>query len=391
MASSITAVERSALATKHAVSLAKFDAARKHSLGIKKVPHPLQATTLAAMLNDGRAKCWEENRKEVEPRAGDAAKFMLTLATHRCAGMFVCFWNGAVATGADGKPEIRPTQENPIFIFEGGHRSRWLKSIFENTTEMYDGLNMAMLEKLRPETVREIRAARITLDVNTHESGTVPLDYIKQEYEIINTTTTPFSMGECVAASTDQIRNELQALLSRALSHRKPHPKARDGEKTELRQLVNGALGQPMLNKAPVVLGQPEPSAEATLRAQEIIECFAEAERQVSALFADAKLKKRMDARKSNFKMDAAFMFALNDSVSAAQREAAIADYVSLYRNFFEDKEQWSTTIKEITGGGAGKHNIDNTIFAARWKKVENLLRPPAQEEGDALAPEDAV
>jgi hypothetical protein len=194
-----------------------------------------------------------------------------------------------------------------------------------------------------------------------------------------------------VAASTDQIRNELQTLLSRALSHRKPHPKARDGEKTELRQLVNGALGQIMLNKAPVVLGQPEPSAEATLKAQEIIECFAEAERQVIALFADAKLKKRMDARKSDFKMDAAFMFALNDCVSAAQREATIADYVSLYRNFFEDKAEWSTTIKEITGGGAGKHNIDNTIFATRWKKVVNLLRPPAQEEGDALVPEDAV
>jgi hypothetical protein len=249
-----------------------------------------------------------------------------------------------------------------------------------------------MLEKLRPEAVREMRAARITLDVNTHTSGTVPLDYIKQEYEIINTTTTPFSMGESVAASTDQIRNELQDLLSKALSHRKPSPKARDGEKTELRQLVNGALGQIMLNKAPIVLGQPAPSAEDTRRAREIIECFAEAERQVIALFANkALLKKRMDARKSDFKMDAALMFAFNDCVSVAGREAVIADYVSLYRNFFEDKAVWSATIKEITGGGAGKHNEGNKIFESRWKKVVNLLRPAAQEEGEALNVADAV
>jgi hypothetical protein len=380
MASSITAGERSALLTRHAVSLAKFDAVRQHSLGIKKILHPLQATTLATYLKDGRAIRWDQNRKEVKARAGDATKFMLTMATRRSGGMFVCYWNGAVATGADGKPEIHPTQQNPIVIYEGGHRSRWLESIFDNTTEVYEGLDMAMLEQLRPEAVREMRASRITLDVNTHESGIVPIEYIKEEYEIINTTTATFSAGEIVASSTDDVRNDLQALVRKALSHRKPSPKARDGEKAEWRALANGALGQIMLMKVDALVGQPAPSAEATLRAREIIECFAEAERQVIALFANkALLKKRMDARKSDFKMDAALMFAFNDCVSVAGREAVIADYVSLYRNFFEDKAVWSATIKEITGGGAGKHNEGNKIFEARWKKVVNLLRPAAQ------------
>ena len=386
MASSITAVERSALLTKHAAALAKFDAARQHSLGIKKIAYPLQAVTLAAMLRDKRAVRWDQNRKEVKARAGDATKFMLTLATRRSGGMFVCYWNGELRTSADGEPKIHPTQQNPIVIYEGGHRSRWLESIFYNTTEVFDGLNMTMLEKLRPEVVREIHAAHITLSVNTHTSGTVPLDYIKQEYEIINTTTTPFSMGESIAASTDQIRNELQDLLSRALRHRKPSTKPRDGEKTELRQLVNGALGHFMLKKEADLLGESAPSAEAIQRARDIIEAFAEAERQVIALFADkAELKKRMDARKSDFKMDAALMSAF-DAASAAGRAAVIADYVSLYRNFFEDKAEWSTTIKGITGGGAGKHNKDNNIFRARWKKVVDLLRPPAPlAEGEAL------
>ena len=393
MASSITAVERSALLTKHAAALAKFDAARQHSLGIKKIAYPLQAVTLAAMLRDKRAVRWDQNRKEVKARAGDATKFMLTLATRRSGGMFVCYWNGALETSADGKPEIHPTQENPIVIYEGGHRSRWLESIFDNTTEVYDGLDMEMLEQLRPEAVREIRASRITLDVNTHESGTVPIEYIKEEYEIINTTTATFSAGEIVASSTDDVRNDLQALVSRALSHRKPSPKARDGEKAEWRALANGALGQIMLMKVDALVGQPAPSAEATLRAREIIEAFAEAERQVIALFANnAPLKKRMDARKSDFKMDAALMSAFDACVSPAQREAVIADYVTLYRNFFEDKAEWSTTIKEITGGGAGKHNSGNNIFTARWKKVVNLLRPPpALAEGDALAAGDHI
>jgi hypothetical protein len=249
-----------------------------------------------------------------------------------------------------------------------------------------------MLEQLRPEAVREMRASRITLDVNTHESGIVPIEYIKEEYEIINTTTATFSAGEIVASSTDDVRNDLQALVRKALSHRKPSPKARDGEKAEWRALANGALGQIMLMKVDALVGQPAPSAEATLRAREIIECFAEAERQVIALFANkALLKKRMDARKSDFKMDAALMFAFNDCVSVAGREAVIADYVSLYRNFFEDKAVWSATIKEITGGGAGKHNEGNKIFEARWKKVVNLLRPAAQEEGEALNVADAV
>ena len=389
----LTAAERAALLVKHAASLEKFDAECEKSIGITKIPCAYSAATLATMLRDGRIIRWDQNRKEVKARAGTSEMFMVTLAAKRSVGTFVCYWNGKPIADADGRPQIRPSKDHPIVIYEGGHRSRWLDQIFNNKTEVCTGLDLKTLEQLRPEAAKKIRTARFTLDVNTHESGVVPEDYIKEEYEIINTTVTAFSIGESVASSTDDVRNNLQTLLKAALSHRKPSTKARDGELAEIRALVNGALGQFMDLKKESLHGQPPPTAEQILNAEENIAAFAEAENQVIALFDNnAPLKTRIDARKSDFKMDSALMAGLAACVSAAQREAVIDDYVSLYFGFFENKEEWKATLKEITGGGAGKHNSGNSVFVARWKKVVNLVRPPDDlEEGEALNVADAV
>ena len=391
--STITEAERAELLVMHADSLAKFDLARQRSRGITKICYPAQAATLAAMLRDGRAIRWDQNRKEVKARAGDSSRFMLTLATRRSGGMFVCYWNGNPVADALGNMQIQPTKENPIVIYEGGHRSRWLDQIFDNTTTVFEGLDMEMLELLRPDAVVDIRSARITLDINTHESGTVPLEYIKEEYEIINTTAASFSAGEIVAASTDDVRNELQALVAKALSKRKVNAKKiRDAEKAEWRALANGALGQIMDMKADSLVGQPAPTPDAVLRAKEIIEAFAEGERQVVALFTnDAAVKKRIDARASEFKMDSVFMIALAGTVSPAQRTTVVNDYVNFYRKFFSDKGVWAPLVKEITSGGGGKH-ITNSVLMGRWKNLVSKIRPAAAPvEGEALVAVSAV
>jgi hypothetical protein len=378
---------------KHADSLAKFDAARLRSQGIRKISYPAQAATLAAMLHDGRAIRWDQNRKEVKKRAGDSSKFMLTLATRRSGGIFVCYWNGKPIADADGKLQLQPTKENPIVIYEGGHRSGWLDQIFNNTATVFEGLDMETLSQLRPDSVEDIRSARITLDVNTHESGIVPIEYIKEEYEVINTTGASFSAGEIVAASTDEIRNELQALIAKALSKRKVNvKKVRDVEKAEWRALANGALGQVIDMKNDSLNGQPAPAPEAVIRAKEIIEAFAEGERQVIMLFTDnVAVKKRIDARTSDFKMDATFMIALAGTVSPAQRIAVISDYVNLYRMFFSEKTVWGPLVKDITGGGGGKHS-GNSVLMGRWKKIVNKVRPAAAPlEGEALVAASAV
>jgi hypothetical protein len=315
-------------------------------------------------------------------------KFMLSLASRRCPGMFVSYYNGPLTTDAEGKSIVVPTKENPIIIYEGGHRSRWLDQIFSNTTEVFPGLDMETLKEIEPEAYDDIRKACIALAVNTHESGTVPKDFINDEYNAINTTMAPFNQGETVASSTDHVRNDLQAELAAAIASRKGGKKARDGDKTELRALVNASLGQIADTKIDSLVGQPDPTEDAILGAYENIQKFESIETQLNALFQNnAAAKKRIINRKSDFKLDATVMVALGNCASDAQRDKVVEDYVSFYSTFFADKAVWTAAVKEVTGGGAGKHNTGNGVFTSRWKKLLNKVRPPTPiAEGESLS-----
>jgi len=370
-----TAEEIAAEKVKHAVSLTKLDKELRFSAGIKKIPMKFTVAEVAAMLADGRAIQWEKNRAEVKSRAGGPDEYMLTLAARRSGGTFVCYMNGKCPV--DAKGNVTPTKENPLVIYEGGHRSRWIKAFFNNEVQIIAGLDLTTLKQIHPETVTAIRNAFITFHVNTHESGSVPEEFVKKEYELINTKTEGFSVGEMVAASNDKIRNELQDLMADALGH-KPGSKKRDMDQAELRALVNGALGQAMDKKEASLTGQEDPTELEVVQAKKVIDGIVEIERQLAALYVEsAAQKKRLEARTLDFKMLSTIISGLVSTVSDETMTESISVVVDFYRQFFGDAKTWTKMKSEITGGSAGKHN-NNKVFENRWLKLKNKMRPVA-------------
>ena len=364
-----------ALRVTHSASLATFNRIYQLSKGILKIQKSYKTSTLAAMLRDGRAIRWLLNRKEVKARSGSAAAYMQSLACKASTGTFVCYWDGPV-TIVNGKTTFEPTVANPIVIYEGGHRSRWLDEIYNNTTQVAPGITLEILRVLHPEAAAAVEAAPVTLNINTHESGKVPEEYVKWEYDTINSTVEAFSAGESIAASRDETRNELDKLIVAALSKRKVSEKAREGNKVIVRAMTNGALGKPFDQKIENLQDSSELTPEQIETAKMNIEQFASMEEKIEVLCAgNTETKKRFRKRIYLFRQDATLMHAIVAAPTKTLKEAVVEDIVKFHEMFFLDEAAWKEAEK-VFGGGAGKH-VNNRVYVDRWLKIQNLVHPP--------------
>jgi hypothetical protein len=361
-----------ALRIKHQAALEKFDKSQKKSDGITKIPMAYKASTLAQMLRDKRAIRWDGNRDEVKARLGTDRMYMNSLANKRSTGLFVAFWNGTLV---DGK--IVPTVDNPLVIYEGGHRSRWLDGICNGTTEVEDGLTLEVLRILRPVAAKAIDEAPIKMDVNVHESGVVPEDYVKQEYEVINTTSEGFSLGESVSASTDEVQNELDRQMKDALGKRTIKPKNRDADAATIRSLTHGSLGMSLEKTKKSLLTPVDISKEQQATAEKNIEFFKAAEDQILQKFLDdKKTYARVKKRGLKHAEDATVMFAIADAPTTNLKMEVVKNIVKFYEMFFPDNAKWKEAAS-VFGGGSGKHYSDSDVFRARWRKIVALVNPP--------------
>ena len=180
--------------------------------GIKKQHKLYKFSTFMALINDGKIKSDDWNRTAVKNRPGDAADLMKSMAMGWSISMILGYWNGI--------GDLAPTKENPIRITEGGHRYRWIEAIITNLT-LLDTFSLIRLKDNHPDVYQAIMNYTIVVEITTHESGTVPENYVKGEYQAVNTKGSMLTAGETLRAATDTKFNELVKMLEGAFKNRK--------------------------------------------------------------------------------------------------------------------------------------------------------------------------
>jgi hypothetical protein len=366
--------DRKVLVEKYKTQLAVLEASRRRLQHILPVQHPIRAGTLNTLLKNGLAVVAPFNRDEVTKREGTPDEWMESLATKISPGHFIAYWVGT----ADKDGKIHPTRENPIVIYEGGHRSRWTTKVFNNEAT-YCGMAYRELQELAPETADDIRNRIIEMTVNISVNREELIEFAKRDYDLVNTRSCPLKPGEIIRTRADETRAGLEDAFRGAFK-RKLTPKARDGDKEDIRALVHGAAGltAQMSKKAGALTPSTELTQEQVETATEVINCVRSAEQQISVLFADKAIQKRVLARTLNLAMDGVFVWALNEAKSPAQREAVVADWVQLHRKFFETKEVWTKLIATLREGTVDRSRYGpEGAWPVRWARVLNAIYPP--------------
>ena len=376
-------VTMSASSTLHAKLQARLNALRllRTKLGcggIKKVPIRLSVKTLAQLMAEGKAKIAEWNREEVRNRDGTAEDFMRSLALGLSPGMMLAYWNGILVDG-----NVVPTVENPLIIYEGGHRTRWTESIFANVTEM-DGMTLSYFQANDPVIAKCVEDAMIEMTVSTHPSGVVNEEFVKKDYEESNSKSEHVTPGEIIRVQTADNRTPLQEDIKCAMK-RDIKDKKQDGNLEILRALVHGAAGctDQMSMKKDALMAQAELSPEQLNKARTTIAALAATETGIAGLYAatdkeNKKIHKRVMARQLDLAVDGVYVAALASAPTDAARQAVVDDIVEFHRRFFANTTVWADVMKDLK-----KATVDRSRygpegpFRARWQKIVNRLRPP--------------
>lgn len=372
--------------------------------GIVKVPLRMSVKRLAKLMAEGKAKIAKWNREEVKVRDGTAEDFLRSLALGLSPGMMLAYWNGKLV---DGK--VVPTVENPIIIYEGGHRTRWTESIFANITEM-DGMTLSYFQTNDPVIAKCVEDAAIEMTVSTHPSGVVNEEFVKKDYEESNSKSEHVTPGEILRVQTMDNRTPLQEDIKRAMT-RNIKEKKQDGNLEILRALVHGAAGctEQMSMKKDALMAQAELSPEQLNKARTTIAALASVETGIAGLYEDpgklpkkasidaksihkAKrtLYKRIHDRQLDLSVDGVYIAALASAPTDAARQAVVDDIVEFHRRFFSDEAEWNGVMKDLKKATVERSRYKpEGPFRARWQKITNRLRPIAldgAEEG-ALPP----
>jgi hypothetical protein len=357
--------------------------------GIKKVPIRLSVKMLAQLKREGKAKIAKWNRDEVRNRDGTAEDFFFSLSLGLSPGMMLAYWNGILV---DGK--VVPTVENPIIIYEGGHRTRWTESIFANVTEM-DGMTLSYFQANDPDIAKCVEDAVIEMTVSTHPSGVVNEEFVKKDYQESNSKSEHVAPGEIIRVQTTDNRTPLQDDIKHVMK-RDIKSKGQDGNLEILRALVHGAAGctAQMNMKKDALMKQTELTPEELNKARTTIAALGLAETGIAGLYAatdkeNKKIHKRVMARQLDLAVDGVYVAALADAPTDAARQAVVDDIVAFHRKFFADKAVWADVMKDLKKATVERSRYGpEGPFRARWQKIVNHLRPPVvRTEGEGALP----
>jgi hypothetical protein len=371
---------RKTLETRYKDQLAKMKAVRLPLKRITKIRCPIKSATLYEWYRTKKLVIADWNRDEVEKRVGTEADWMESLATQVSAGIFLAYSTGKPIAIPGGASKLEPTVENPIVVYEGGHRTRWTDAIFKNQAFYYD-MDLATLEIVDPDTARAIKESVIEMTVATSDDAAGLVRFAKRDYDRVNTYTEKLKPGEVIRTHTDPVRekleNNLQAAMKRALK-----PKKRDSHLEDNRALVHCAAGlTDRMDKKEGSLTKIDPLTESQVeKANEVIAWWAKVESQIDALAEDdKKLRTRVRNRKIDLALDGTFMYALQ-SVGDADRQTVADDIVEFHRLFFTDSTVWSEVLKEIKKATKerSRYASGETPYPTRWLRIQNKIRPPA-------------
>jgi hypothetical protein len=374
---------RTALETRYKDQLAALKAMRASLKGILKVRQPITLATLYKWYKDKKLIIADWNRDEVDDRIGTHDDWMESIATDVSGGICLAYWNGKPITEKNGVLKCTPTVDNPVVIYEGGHRTRWTYAIFENVARCL-GMTLAELMAVEPVTARAIQTCVVEMTIATSLDNDALVKFAKRDYDRVNTYIEKLKAGEVLRTHTDDARTALEERLVGVMK-RTLKKKARDAHLEDQRALIHCAAGLvTKMDKKKGSLVYSAPLTEEQIEMAETnIDAMGEIESKVETLFTgptvlDKKVKTRIKNRQIDLALDGTIMWALQ-SVDEDGRAAVIEDAVTFYRMFFGNNDSWKEVLAEIKKATKERSRYEEgeTPYPIRWSRIQNKIRPP--------------
>ena len=347
------------------------------------------------LLAKGALQKSEFNRNEVKARVGNADELFQTIATGQCIGIVYASWDGV------GRATL--TSANPGKISEGGHRIiSWIPKICDGKALLY-GKSLRDIQTDHPDLYSQIMAYKITFWITTHESGKVPVSYMKSEYQRCNTMTAVLTNGEVLRASENDNLNELvEKLLIQVIAKHKGTD-VREKQRELATALVLGLLYGPdaMNTKKTLLEDASKPVMPADFaRANAIIDKYIEIENRVSNLFTEqvipegatkserATLKeankivsnrrKIFTSRICSLAFDGPLLTALMGDDMASVAESIH----SFYEISVQHKDIWKANYTSVCEAGPGNtaRYYNKRRFEHGWGRLQSIVNPRTVE-----------
>ena len=286
---------------------------------------------IVQMIKSGAIPVAGWNRDEIKRRKGNASELFETVRMKMCFGALIGYVPGII-------PDLEkwiPSVEFPLFLSDGGHRSRWLKAIIDAVAALLDGTS---IHRLTPKEQKEINDYMVMFHVCSHNDGAAELeDYAKLEYTRFNTLGEDLCAGEVLRACDDADLRDVKMALEGAFEHRVKDPRARDKGLETLAAISAGLINGPdhMTTKKDDVLGI-EFDTEKKARAMELIADIKRVEDGVMNAFAgDEDGEKLVKAiyfdRTLNIASEGPVICALYEAESAEARAVVVSTAIDAY------------------------------------------------------------
>jgi hypothetical protein len=389
--------------------------------GIKVYQVAYSLREVITLLNEGALQKSEFNRDEVKARAGNADELFLTLAQGQGMGSVYASWDGV------GVPKLTAAQ--PAKISEAGHRvMSWIPKIRDGQALLH-GQSLSAIQQTDPDLYKQIMDYQIVIRITTHESGVVPVSYMKEEYMRCNIMTASLTNGEVLRASENTHVNELvDRVLTEVFKEHKGLDK-RENQREMATALVCGALhGVDAMNTKDELIETVSLAVtpEKYAAAKRIIEAYIDIDEGVRDDFLEewpeeqvprppaagaskADIKAHVKAEKERIKLEKTMVKDRNKMMAAQRKrftdracslafdgvllwglintrdlQRAKRDIVKFYNTALSDKATWAAKLKEVCEAGPGNtaRNFNARRFEHGWGKLQSIVNPRAVTDG---------
>ena len=360
---------------------------------ITKVRVAYSIRSLKGLIDKEAIRRADWNREEVRKRKGNENELFKSIAENYSIGNLLGYWNGHL----NKEQNISPTKENPILISDGGHRLCWLTKIVKDEAFIM-GHSLSRLKESFPIMYENILNYTIVIEIATHNSGTVPEDFVKQEYARINIYTEPLTSGEVLRASTNDIFARLQDRLERTLIKRKTKMDAlvRDKGIAIHRGILAGVMQDfDNMTESKILVDFPHITDDEEKKANSVIDAWGLIEKTLWEKFVDSndkksetyKLAKKVLSDKFNLDYHGPMIYGIS-MVSDTERPLRIAQILKFYDLSLVDKATWDANIKIVKNADRisnGGHHRDTKRYSDCWNRILSVITPTVPINGDSI------
>lgn len=332
------------------------------------------------------------NREEVDrtkAKNGSADALFASLVHGYSMTSMLAYWHEKTPSEL-----IDYSTENPIYLTDGGHRFRWMKSILRNEVT-YNDENLSEIQESNPSLYETILGRTVIVEVASHHSIAMLEVFAKAEYEAVNSNGEPLCAGERLRASDNQLYNDALNVIETQMPYRMKamEKRARDGLRATVASITNGALGRfglmtTMTPKTkPVIDFECEPDESAI--AMEIITALTRVDSVAYDTFKSNKDAKKILEKVIDIRLVGPFVAGLvrsvEDTGSTTFAENLIAKFynMSLSNSAVNWKKNVDIVMRPMGNNGGhrmgakdGKYHIDG------WTALKALVMPRAEGRG---------